>query len=123
MGKYSGVSKYVGTLSDIEALPYDIVYVVRDTYSCLIRFWDCNIGILKKDGCYEFRSATKLKRIRGVETSLHGELGYTYESNCRRLIGFIVRQGEAWRVNLKTGKRTRIDQNMVLWDRDCKEIL
>ena len=96
---------------DTSELPYWEVYVTHDSDRSTVEFWNCNIGILKLEGCVEFRSARLLSRGERYT----GCLGYSNELN--------VPDSTAWHVDLRTNTWTRIDQDMVLWDEKCKEII
>ena len=92
-------------------ISYWQVYVTRDSYSNFVKVWDCNIGILKKKGCVEYRSASMLKDGRRLD----GLIGEIWWRGAERMLGKTVPQNTAWHVNLRTDVWTRIDQTMYLW--------
>ena len=98
---------------DIE---YNEVYVTRDSYDHCFDIWDCNTGIIKRDGCVEFRS-TRRSSFCFDSVTLR-QLRRVYK-------GHVPRYGNevAWHVNIKTNVWTRIDQDMALWDAEGRKII
>ncbi len=109
---------------------WDYVYLASDTACNEFRVWNTNIGIVKWEGCVEFRSARSLGKT-GRRFS-QDEVGCIYEgcpcpmcdeANIIKQFGFIPPGGTAWLVNTITLKRKRIDRDMALIDPDTGKVV
>lgn len=116
---------------------YKEVYITRDSEGD-IKIWNPNIGIVKFEGCVEFRSAKSLSETGKIYYyTCIGRLDSFYfdrsdwgnpddrqnDLETQKNLPFIPRKGTAWLYNTTTGKRKRIDKDMALIDPDTGKVI
>jgi len=107
----------------INAIDLEEVYLTRASYSMTVMIWDPNVGIVKKKGCVEYHSASRVAKPRSQSATFHGRIGHTFYSDCQELFGFEVEQGCAYLFNFKTMKAKRIDEDMALWSQGVTKVV